>query len=218
MTTLLSATELSTTRVVALIIVGGVSFSIAALIAAKDYKVFRYVSLVDIFPRLVVILGISWAVPITIGCIAWPQPRLEFYVESSPRGPFSSVFNATLISGPDIAAGYKMDCWPDIVFGKNAAGLSRIQNSQSAMNRPFKSALRRGETTGDACLRPVEVADPVCIDVVVTITAAEDEGKQGPIVPLGAERFVSWKSDNFIWHKQPTEGPKDGGYCDYGVP
>jgi hypothetical protein len=131
MTNLLATTDISTTRVIALIVVGGISFSIAAVVGANDYGVFRGVSLVGMLPRLIVILGISWAIPIVLGEMVWPEPPpLAVYLDCQMNGteihvrpestayimplhPHLSPNSPPFFSGFEEVIGYNADrIWP----------------------------------------------------------------------------------------------------------
>jgi hypothetical protein len=97
-TTLLAATGLDVWRIKALIVVTGVSFSIAAILLANDRGWLR-TSVIDMFPRLIVILALPWAIPICIGLRLMPIPHIRpFYQDStflteSRRDQISSDIN-----------------------------------------------------------------------------------------------------------------------------
>lgn len=77
MTALWTATGMSSDRMLTMIICGGIFFSIAGVATANDWGVFRGVTPTDILPRLIVILVVSWAIPIYVGTVVWPEPQVE---------------------------------------------------------------------------------------------------------------------------------------------
>jgi hypothetical protein len=80
---LLAIAGLPRWQVWALMSVGVVSFTSAALLVANDRGWLR-VSAVDRFPRLIVLLSISWVVPIYVALLVMPLPQIQpFYQESA---------------------------------------------------------------------------------------------------------------------------------------
>lgn len=207
---LFAASSLSSTGVVFISVIGGMGTLLAFAghrwLGAKEFPI---LGTIIKFPLLLCLVGSVW---VGLAWIAWPRRIFKAEIDSS-HDPYQSTVHVTLESGPSLGK-YQLVCVNVDTWWKE--GDNHRRGGGSYTERPWNNQLQAGDTASDKCMHlsigTFEDAPPDCLDIEAAIFVPGEEN------PIYAKRFVAWRASSYQWHGQPINGPKDGSYCDYGVP